>query len=91
VAEQTDVTGAASGPGSSPEPEEPVGLAAFAGALAGEWDTVEEDMAEIVAARRRHSPAPSAASALRSRKRSSESASASGRGATIRRSAPASA
>jgi prevent-host-death family protein len=29
----------------------PVGLAAFAGALAGEWDTVEEDMEEIIAAR----------------------------------------
>jgi prevent-host-death family protein len=29
----------------------PVGLAAFAGALAGEWDTVDEDMGEIVAAR----------------------------------------
>jgi hypothetical protein len=51
---QTDVTGIASGPGPLPEPEEPVGLAAFAGALAGEWDTVEEDMAEIVAARRHH-------------------------------------
>ena len=29
----------------------PVGLAAFAGALAGEWDTVEDDMEEIIAAR----------------------------------------
>jgi prevent-host-death family protein len=29
----------------------PVGLAAFAGVLAGAWDTVEEDVAEIVAAR----------------------------------------
>jgi prevent-host-death family protein len=29
----------------------PAGLAAFAGALAGEWDTVEDDMTEIVAAR----------------------------------------
>ncbi|QYN37972.1 type II toxin-antitoxin system prevent-host-death family antitoxin [Pseudonocardia sp. DSM 110487] len=29
----------------------PVGLAAFAGALAGEWDTVEDDMEEIVSAR----------------------------------------
>lgn len=28
-----------------------IGLAAFAGALAGGWDTVDEDMAEIVAAR----------------------------------------
>jgi len=30
----------------------PVGLAAFAGALADEWDTVEDDMDEIIAARR---------------------------------------
>lgn len=30
----------------------PVGLAAFAGALEGEWDTVGEDMDAIVAARR---------------------------------------
>jgi hypothetical protein len=29
----------------------PVGLAAFAAALAGEWDTVEDDMEEVVAAR----------------------------------------
>jgi prevent-host-death family protein len=29
----------------------PAGLAAFAGALAGAWDTVDDDMAEIVAAR----------------------------------------
>jgi prevent-host-death family protein len=29
----------------------PAGLAAFAGALAGEWDTVDDDMTEIVAAR----------------------------------------
>lgn len=29
----------------------PVGLAAFAGALAGEWDTVEDDMEEIIASR----------------------------------------
>ena len=29
----------------------PSGLAAFAGALAGEWDSVDEDMVEIVAAR----------------------------------------
>ena len=28
-----------------------IGLAAFAGALANEWDTVDEDMTEIVAAR----------------------------------------
>lgn len=35
-----------------------VGLAAFAGALAGDWDTVDEDMAEIVAARQRASDRP---------------------------------
>jgi prevent-host-death family protein len=29
----------------------PVGLAAFAGALEGEWDTVDDDMSEIVAER----------------------------------------
>ncbi|MGH8966448.1 MAG: type II toxin-antitoxin system Phd/YefM family antitoxin [Actinomycetes bacterium] len=29
----------------------PVGLAAFAGTLTGVWDTIEDDMAEIVAAR----------------------------------------
>ena len=29
----------------------PVGLAAFAGALAGDWDSVDDDMGEIVAAR----------------------------------------
>lgn len=29
----------------------PVGLAAFAGILADEWESVDEDMAEIVAAR----------------------------------------
>lgn len=29
----------------------PIGLAAFAGLLAGEWDTVDEDMAVIIAAR----------------------------------------
>jgi prevent-host-death family protein len=29
----------------------PVGLAAFAGALAGEWDSVEDDLAEIIAGR----------------------------------------
>ncbi|MGH3937994.1 MAG: type II toxin-antitoxin system Phd/YefM family antitoxin [Pseudonocardiaceae bacterium] len=28
-----------------------IGLAAFAGALAGDWDTVDEDMADIIAAR----------------------------------------
>ncbi|MGH3930555.1 MAG: hypothetical protein ACRDTF_11335 [Pseudonocardiaceae bacterium] len=28
-----------------------IGLAAFAGALAGDWDTIDEDMTEIVAAR----------------------------------------
>lgn len=33
------------------EPRPPIGLAAFAGALAGEWDAVDEDMAEIIAAR----------------------------------------
>ena len=42
------------------EPQPPAGLAAFAGALAEEWDTVDEDMAEIVAARQQvpHHPAP---------------------------------
>jgi prevent-host-death family protein len=35
-----------------------IGLAAFAGALADEWDTVDEDMAEIVAARQRVSDRP---------------------------------
>jgi prevent-host-death family protein len=29
----------------------PLGLAAFAGALAGEWDAVEDDMEEIIDAR----------------------------------------
>ena len=29
----------------------PMGLVAFAAALAGEWDTVEDDMEEIIAAR----------------------------------------
>ena len=29
----------------------PVGLAAFAGALAGEWDSVEADMEQVIAAR----------------------------------------
>jgi prevent-host-death family protein len=33
------------------EPQPCLGLAAFAGALADHWDTVDEDMAEIVAAR----------------------------------------
>ncbi|MGH3938190.1 MAG: type II toxin-antitoxin system Phd/YefM family antitoxin [Pseudonocardiaceae bacterium] len=33
------------------ESQPSIGLAAFAGALAGTWDTVEEDMAEILAAR----------------------------------------
>ena len=33
------------------EPHPTIGLAAFAGALAGDWDTVDEDMADIVAAR----------------------------------------
>ncbi|MGQ0775337.1 MAG: type II toxin-antitoxin system Phd/YefM family antitoxin [Pseudonocardiales bacterium] len=40
------------------EPQLSIGLAAFAGALAGEWDTVEEDMAEIVAARAQVSDRP---------------------------------
>ncbi|HEX4101060.1 MAG: type II toxin-antitoxin system prevent-host-death family antitoxin [Pseudonocardiaceae bacterium] len=40
------------------EPQPSVGLAAFAGALADEWDTVDEDMAEIVAARQRVSDRP---------------------------------
>ncbi|MGH3906173.1 MAG: type II toxin-antitoxin system Phd/YefM family antitoxin [Pseudonocardiaceae bacterium] len=40
------------------EPQRPIGLAAFAGALAGEWDTVDEDMAEIVAARQQVSDRP---------------------------------
>lgn len=31
--------------------EGPVGLAAIAGALAGEWDDVESDMAHVLAAR----------------------------------------
>jgi prevent-host-death family protein len=29
----------------------PIGLAAFAGILAGEWDSVDEDMADVVAQR----------------------------------------
>ena len=38
----------------------PIGLAAFAGVLAGEWDTVEDDMAEVIADRQRvvDRPAP---------------------------------
>ncbi len=40
------------------EPHPAVGLAAFAGALAGEWDTVDEDMAEIVGARQQVSDRP---------------------------------
>lgn len=36
----------------------PIGLAAFAGALADEWDTVDEDMAEIVASRQQVSDRP---------------------------------
>ncbi len=35
-----------------------IGLAAFAGALAGEWDTVDEDMADIVARRQQVSDRP---------------------------------
>lgn len=35
-----------------------IGLAAFAGALADEWDTVDEDMAEIVAARQHAADRP---------------------------------
>lgn len=30
----------------------PIGLAAFAGVLAGEWDEIDSDVAEIIAARR---------------------------------------
>lgn len=33
------------------EPSPPAGLAAFAGALAGEWNSVDVDMAAIVASR----------------------------------------
>lgn len=42
------------------QPRPPTGLAAFAGALADEWDTVDEDMAEIVTARQQvpDRPAP---------------------------------
>jgi hypothetical protein len=42
------------------EPHPCLGLAAFAGALAGDWDTVEEDMAEIVAAREQVTDRPAA-------------------------------
>ncbi len=35
-----------------------IGLAAFAGALANEWDTVDEDMAEIIAARQQVADRP---------------------------------
>ena len=35
-----------------------IGLAAFAGALADEWNTVDEDMAEIVAARQKVADRP---------------------------------
>jgi hypothetical protein len=40
------------------EDQPSIGLAAFAGALANEWDTVDEDMAEIVAARQQVSDRP---------------------------------
>jgi prevent-host-death family protein len=40
------------------EHQPPIGLAAFAGALANEWDTVDEDMAEIIAARQQVSDRP---------------------------------
>ncbi|MGH3916682.1 MAG: hypothetical protein ACRDTC_25200 [Pseudonocardiaceae bacterium] len=40
------------------EPCPSIGLAAFAGALAGDWDAVDEDMAEIVAARGQVSDRP---------------------------------
>ena len=40
------------------EPSPSITLAAFAGALAGEWDTVDEDMAEIIAARQQVSDRP---------------------------------
>lgn len=40
------------------EDQPAIGLAAFAGALANEWDTVDEDMAEIVAARQQVSDRP---------------------------------
>jgi prevent-host-death family protein len=31
--------------------EQPLGLAAFAAALDGEWDTIDDDMAAVIAAR----------------------------------------
>jgi hypothetical protein len=40
------------------EHQPPLGRAAFAGALADEWDTVDEDMTEIVAARQQVSDRP---------------------------------
>lgn len=40
------------------ESQPAIGLAAFAGALAGEWDTVDEDMAEIVSRRQQVSDRP---------------------------------
>lgn len=40
------------------EHQPPLGLAAFAGALANEWDMVDEDMNEIVAARQQVSDRP---------------------------------
>jgi prevent-host-death family protein len=40
------------------EPHPCIGLAAFAGVLAGDWDTVDEDMAEIVAARQQVTDRP---------------------------------
>ncbi len=40
------------------EDQPSIGLAAFAGALANEWDTVDEDMAQIVAARQQVSDRP---------------------------------
>ena len=40
------------------EPQPSIGLAAFAGALANEWATVDEDMTEIVAARQQVSDRP---------------------------------
>ena len=38
--------------------ERPVGLAAFAGALADEWSRVEDDMEEIIAVRRHAADRP---------------------------------
>jgi len=40
------------------EPQLAIGLAAFAGALTGEWDTVDEDMAETVSRRQQVSDRP---------------------------------